>query len=59
MKSKLLQVLLITLLIAYVVYRLFRLVRWITPLLIEAVILIVAILCAIWLFKQHKSKGEK
>ncbi len=58
--SKVLWALLITLLIVYVAFRLVRLISWLTPLLIEIIILAVAALCIVYLIKQHKinSKGE-
>lgn len=58
--SKVLWALLITLLIVYVAFRLVRLISWLTPLLIEIIILAVAVLCIVYLIKQHKinSKGE-
>jgi len=58
--SKVLWTLLITLLIVYVAFRLVRLISWLTPLLIEIIILAVAVLCIVYLIKQHKinSKGE-
>ena len=58
--SKVLWTLLITLLIVYVAFRLVRLISWLTPLLIEIIILAVAVLCIVYLIKQYKinSKGE-
>lgn len=58
--SKVLCALLITLLIVYVVFRLVRLISWLTPFFIEIIILAIALLCIIYLIKQHKinSKGE-
>ena len=58
--SKVLWTLLITLLIVYVAFRFVRLISWLTPLLIEIIILAVAVLCIVYLIKQHKinSKGE-
>lgn len=57
MKSKLLLILLITLLIVYVVFRLIRLISWLTPLFIEIIILAVALLCIVYLVKQHKGES--
>ena len=45
MKNRILRVLLIALLIAYLAYRIIRLTTWVTPMLVEIGVLVVAFMC--------------